>query len=127
MSIFNNVAENIYKIRNSHFIFATHSLLIIQHAGLNKAKNISVIKLFKDNGKTRGEIIEDIYAYNIEELLLDEFSISYRTDHSLENTFSKVKNTLNRKDKDDPLKSAVKSFELQDRIEQLLKDLEAND
>jgi predicted ATP-binding protein involved in virulence len=123
MSIFNNVAENIYKIRNSHFIFATHSPLIIQHAGLNKAKNVSVIKLFKDNGITRGEIIEDIYSYNIEELLLDEFSISYRTDHSLENAFSKVKNTL----KDDPLKSAVKSFELQDRIEQLLKDLEAND
>jgi len=126
ISIFKEVAENIYKIRNSHFIFATHSPLIIQHAGLKKTKNISVIKLFKDNGKTRGEIVEDIYAYNIEELLLDEFSISYRTEHSLENTFSKVINTLTRKDKDDPLKSAVKSFELQDRIEQLLKDLEDN-
>ncbi len=127
INIFRNVVEDIYNIRNSHFIFATHSPLIIQYAGINRSDNMSVIKLYKDEeGKTNGEKIEDIYAYNIEELLLDEFSIAYRNEDVLDHTYSMAKKIFLKERNADPLESVLDSFELMKRIEELLNDIEKN-
>lgn len=77
---FQEIVEEIYGIKSSHFIFATHSPLIILKTNQLQG-NVNVIKLYKnDQSKTQSEVIEDIPAYSIEELMMEEFALRYRSD-----------------------------------------------
>lgn len=89
---FKSVVENVYGIHSSHFIFATHSPLIIMKTALLRG-NSNVIKLYKDeNGITKSMQIKDVHSYSIEELLMDEFSLKYRS-NQLE---QRIKNILDQ-------------------------------
>lgn len=56
-------------------------------------ENSNVIKLYKDeNGITKSMQIKDVHSYSIEELLMDEFSLKYRS-NQLE---QRIKNILDQ-------------------------------
>ena len=76
---FKKIAEEIYGIESSHFIFTTHSPLIIMRAAAQK--NTNVVKFYKDkDNKTITKQINNVHQFSIEELLMDEFSMSYRSE-----------------------------------------------
>lgn len=73
--LFQDVVDEVFGITDSHFILCTHSPLIIMKAV--DLPNSSVLKFTYDKGKFKSEKITDINKYCVEELLLDEFDISY--------------------------------------------------
>lgn len=73
--LFQQVIEDIFGITDSHFIFSTHSPLILMNAA--NIPNSSILKFTYNNKKFKSEKIIDLPRYCIEELLLDEFGISY--------------------------------------------------
>ena len=76
---FKIIAEEIYGIQSSHFIFTTHSPLIVMRAAAQM--NTNVVKFYKDkDNKTISKQINNVHQYSIEELLMDEFSMSYRSE-----------------------------------------------
>jgi predicted ATPase len=75
---FRQIVEEVYGFSNSHFIFATHSPLIIMKAGTSSVKS-NVVSFYKDEyGRFQSEEVTDIPAYSFEAILLDEFRVSYR-------------------------------------------------
>ena len=77
--LFRIIVDEVYQIKSSHFIFATHSPLIVMKSKIGN-DNANVIKLYKDdNGNTMSERISDVHSYSVEELLMDEFSLQYRS------------------------------------------------
>lgn len=76
---FKYIAEKIYGIESSHFIFSTHSPLLIMGAAAQD--NTNVVKFYKDQeNRTMTQQINNVHRFSIEELFMDEFSMSYRTD-----------------------------------------------
>lgn len=116
---FKKIVEEVYKIKSSHFLFATHSPLVLMKA--QTVPNSNVLQFSKDkNGNFKSQIIDNINSFSIEEVLLDEFKISYR-DKEVQR---KVEEILNNKSKEikensDPIFSIEKSFELKKKIDDL--------
>ncbi|KAA2239619.1 ATP-binding protein [Chitinophaga agrisoli] len=120
---FKLIAENIYGITGSHFIFATHSpVLLMKSALLN---NSNVLRFYNDEqGQFRSEKIKNVNAYSIEEVLLDEFKITYRNQGAgdamrkiLDDEFQK------RGQSGDPINAVKNAFDLRDKINDLYNEL----
>lgn len=80
-SMFKRVVEDIYKLKGCHFIFATHSPLIVMRSA--NLHNSCVVKLYRekdDNNRFKGEIIDHLNRYSVVKLLLDEFDFNYYTE-----------------------------------------------
>lgn len=65
----------IYNIKDSHFVIATHSPLIIMRSSY--LKNSNVVKLYPEDHTLKGVIIDNINRYNLVKLLFDEFDFGY--------------------------------------------------
>jgi|GEM_PF-1769729 len=122
---FKRIIEEIYEIKKSHFIFSTHSPLIIMKS--NSLDNSNVVRFYKDNqGKFQSQQITNINSFSIEEVLLDEFKISYR-DQEIELVVNKILSERNDKimENNDPIYSIEKSFELKDKINELFNSIKS--
>lgn len=122
---FKRIVEEIYEIKKSHFIFATHSPLIIMKSNL--LDNSNVVRFYKDNNdKFQSQQITNINSFSIEEVLLDEFKISYR-DQEIELNVNKILSERNDKiiEYNDPIYSIEKSFELKDKINELFNSIKS--
>lgn len=104
-----------YGIVSSHFIFATHSPLVVMQA---TGKNDSVIKLSKENGALRAETIDDVHHYSIENTLNDLFSFSYYSNKEKNEIDSVLKNRsidfeqyINEANRLDLVKRSLKLFD----------------
>lgn len=78
--IFKTLIDEVFEIKSSHFIIVTHSPFIIMEVpkGKNQQRN-SVLAFSRINGEFTYKQIENIESYCIEQLLLDDFGIDYRT------------------------------------------------
>ena len=113
---FQEIVENIYGIKSSHFIFATHSPLIILKTNQLKG-NVNVIKLSKNaQGATQSTIIDDIPMYSIEELMMDEFSLEYRSSEEEQ----RAKHILDKRN--DNIECIINSENLRKDIEELYNE-----
>ena len=120
---FRKIVEDIYEIKKSHFIFSTHSPLVIMKS--NSLNNSNVVRFYKDSQeKFKSQQITNINSYSIEEVLLDEFKISYRS-QEIEMNVNKMLSDRNDKvlENNDPIFSVEKSFELKNKINELFKSL----
>ena len=120
---FRKIVEDIYEIKKSHFIFSTHSPLVIMKS--NSVNNSHVVRFYKDSQeKFKSQQITNINSYSIEEVLLDEFKISYRS-QEIEMNVNKMLSDRNDKvlENNDPIFSVEKSFELKNKINELFKSL----
>ncbi|MGQ3014168.1 MAG: AAA family ATPase [Flavobacteriales bacterium] len=122
---FKRIIEDIYEIKKSHFIFSTHSPLIIMKSNLLDDSN--VVRFYKDEqSKFQSHQIINIKSFSIEEVLLDEFKISYR-DQEIELGVNKILSERNDKimGNNDPIYSIEKSFELKDKINELFNSIKS--
>jgi hypothetical protein len=88
-------------------------------------KKSNVLRFYRDaNNIFRSELVKNVSAYSIEEVLLDEFKISYR-DQSVEDTMRKILDAefQNRSNQQDPIDSIKNAFDLRDRINDLYNEL----
>lgn len=121
------VVEDIYGIKNSHFIFATHSPLIVMRSA--STKNSTVVKLYRENedgNRLKGEIIDNVHRYNIAKLLLDEFDFSYynKTEKTEIREFLRSQVGWNENEEDKNLLDEVKkSFDIRDSINKLYDEI----
>ena len=112
------IVEKVYKIRSSHFVFATHSPLIVMKSKFGN-DNAYVIKLYKDDdGNTMSEQISDIHSYSVEELLMDEFSLQYRSD-PIESKLKEILDSENARRLDDRSGCIVDYDSLRSQIDEL--------
>lgn len=118
--LFRNVVEKVYGITHSHFIFATHSPLIIQRAN-DTSLNCSstIIKLSRVDGNVKVEQIHDTHRYCIEELMMDQFGVTYRTPKERK----EMDEYLMERQDVDPIKDVIDSQCLKKEIEQLYAEL----
>jgi len=117
------IAEDIYGITASHFIFATHSPVLLMKSAL--LKNSNVLRFYKDEQNIfHSEKIKNINAYSIEEVLLDEFKITYRN-QAAEAAMRKILDSefQNRRLSGDPINSVKNAFDLRDKINNLYNEL----
>jgi ABC-type multidrug transport system ATPase subunit len=122
---FRKIVEDIYEIKKSHFIFSTHSPLVIMKS--NSLNNSNVVRFYKGSDEEfKSEQITNINSYSIEEVLLDEFKFSYR---SQEIELNVIKMLFDRNDRvmenNDPIYSVEKSFELKEKINELFNSLKS--
>lgn len=118
--LFRNVVEKVYGFTHSHFIFATHSPLIIQRANDTSLNcNSTVIKLSKENGNVKVDHIHDTHRYCIEELMMDQFGVSYRTPKERKDMDEYLMDQQNV----DPIRDVIDSQCLKKEIEQLYAEL----
>ncbi|RQO64868.1 hypothetical protein DBR43_31815 [Pedobacter sp. KBW06] len=115
---FRDIAETVYEIKNSHFLFATHSPVLIMKAAQNA--NTDVLRFSRDSvGNLTSEMIDHVNTFSIEEVLLDEFKISYRS----QRTEAELKKFLDTKKvalpAHDPIASVRDSFDLKQKITEL--------
>lgn len=80
--IFKQVVEDIYGITDSHFIFCTHSPIIIHNAV--QLGNSSVLKFVYKNNKFSSKVVKDVNKFCIEQLLLDDFGFEYLSQSELD-------------------------------------------
>jgi predicted ATP-dependent endonuclease of OLD family len=72
---FRKIVEEIYEIKKSHFIFSTHSPLVVMKS--KALSNSNVVRFYKDSQDIfKSQQIININSFSIEEVLLDEFKIS---------------------------------------------------
>lgn len=117
---FKKIVEEVYGIKNSHFIIATHSPLIVMRTSGEPGMN--VLRFYKDEKKQfASEAITDIKKFSIEEILLDEFLVSYR-EKSREDEVLAMLNERNE-NQEDPINSITRSFELRKKIDDLYNSL----
>ncbi len=91
----------------------------------NSLNNSNVVRFYKDSQeKFKSQQITNINSYSIEEVLLDEFKISYRS-QEIEMNVNKMLSDRNDKvlENNDPIFSVEKSFELKNKINELFKSL----
>lgn len=122
---FRKIVEEIYEIKKSHFIFSTHSPLVIMKS--NALNNSNVVRFYKDNEESfQSQQITNINSFSIEEVLLDEFKISYR-DRDIELSVNKILSERNEKiqENSDPLFSIEKSFDLKEKIDKLFNSIKS--
>ena len=122
LKIFKIIAEEIYGFKNSHFIFATHSPLIIMEVAkeIDQERNV-VLHFTKDDAGFKSDLIKDINSYCLEQLLLDDFGVSYRT-QEYANKVESILNNRNLSAKNgDPLESITHISEYKKRIDDLYR------
>lgn len=112
--LFQQVVDDIFGITDSHFIFCTHSPLIIMKAV--ELPNSSVLKFTYDEGKFKSEKITDINKYCVEELLLDEFGISYFSKEQVNSMEKAIKHMS-------PTETIVNTEELKTKIDNLYQEV----
>lgn len=120
---FKDIVEKVYGITNSHFIFATHSPVLVMKSAL--IANSNLLRFYKTKeGQFRSESVKNVNAYSIEEVLLDEFKITYR-DQGAESDIKKILDDEfnKRRMNSDPVDSIRNSFDLRDRINDLYNDI----
>lgn len=117
--LFHNVVDKVYGIKRSHFIFATHSPLIVQRANDSSANTSTVIKFTKKDGNLHTETIRDSHRYCIEELMMDQFGVAYREAEVRQDMDEYILQNQN----EDPIKSVVDSRTLRDEIDRLYADI----
>lgn len=123
------VAEDIYGIKKSHFIFATHSPLIIMQS--KSIQNHQVINLWRDEkGALRSEILEndDIDKFSVDRLLLDTFQVKYLEDQKEKEFVEKITKYANDKQvrfKDDqsPTDVILGSYEIKEKVNKAFDEL----
>jgi len=114
---FTELITKIYKIKHSHFIISTHSPLIIMKT--NGTKNTQVLQFSRTTeDEFTSQPVKDINAYSIEEVMLDDFNISYR-DKVLEVEYNKLLKTKS----EDPMLSIKTSFDLKEKIQAMFDDI----
>jgi predicted ATPase/tRNA A37 threonylcarbamoyladenosine biosynthesis protein TsaE len=124
---FKRIIEDVYEITSSHFIFSTHSPLVIMKSVAVKKSN--VLQFFKDeNAVFHSRQIENINSFSVEEVLLDEFNISYR-DRKIQNNIQEL---LDNKRSDissnsDPINSIPRSFDLKKKIDDLYNSIQSKE
>ena len=119
---FQEIVENIYSIKKSHFIFATHSPLIIMKS--SSVPNSNVLKISKDeDGILHMTNVKDIYSYSVEELLLDQFNASYRS-NAKEREIHDFLHYKFESRQQDPIETIKDSFALREKINDLFKRFE---
>lgn len=116
----------LYNIKNSHFIIATHSPLIVMRS--KQLKNSSVVKLYRDesNNKLKNVIIDNLNQYNLVNLLLDEFDFSYYTASKLSLIREKLYSCIQQDDThedQDLLQMVDESIDIRDSISKLYNDV----
>lgn len=120
--LFRTIVEEVYKIRSSHFIFATHSPLIVMKSKIGN-DNACVVKLYRDDeGNTMSEQISDIHSYSVEELLMDEFSLQYRSG-SVELKLKEILDSENSRRLDDRSGCIVDYDGLRSQIDELYNQI----
>lgn len=87
--IFKTVVEDIYGINDSHFIFCTHSPIIIHNAV--QLGNSSVLKFAYKNNKFSSKIVNDVNKFCIEQLLIDDFGFEYLPQSKLDEMANMLK------------------------------------
>lgn len=98
--LFRTIVENLYGITRPHFIFLTHSPLIIQRAYDEVSKdNTSIFKLSRIGKLITYDLIDDCHRYCIGELMLDHFNI----ENKRKEKHSEVVGFLNGKNVADPI------------------------
>lgn len=117
-AILRNLIENVYGIQNSQIIVVTHSPFIIKDAA-KLGDDVSVLRFEKADGEFSSTKITDVSVFNIEQLILDEFKVTYRPKKELKEIMS----LLRKKDKLDPIREALDTNELKIRIDQLYKEI----
>jgi len=120
---FKIIAEDIYGISGSHFIFATHSPVLLMKSAL--LKNSNVLRFYKDpQGAFCSELVKNVNAYSVEEVLLDEFKITYRN-QGAEDAMRKILDAefQKRNQTGDPINAVKNAFELRDKINALYNEL----
>lgn len=121
--IFSRIVNEVYGIKNSHFIFATHSPLIIQNSKKNTKEKVFVLKFQKNRGLFESTVIEDIDAYCIESLMMDQFNVSYRTkDHK-----DRIEGYIKQRPYDDPIDSVMDAPKLKAEIFKLYSEISNDD
>jgi len=116
---FNAIADA-YGVTSSHFIIATHSPLIIMKAAKPEfADNVAIIRLYRNGDEIGAKVIEDVNAYSIEEVMLDEFNISYRSKIREIEIFDELQSGLSNK-RNDPIHSVENLEDFHNRIFDLL-------
>lgn len=116
--VFSTIVNNVYGIKKSHFLFATHSPLIIQNSQKTSDKNVFVLKFQREGGKFESNVITDIDAYCIESLMMDQFGLTYRRRRKQEET-----NNYVLQSQEDPIDSVVASRELKESISKLFAEV----
>lgn len=112
------IVEKVYGIKNSHFLIATHSPVLLMKAAARNDTN--AIRFYRQQQQLYAEHIADINQFSIEELLLDEFKIAYRA-QSLTQAVKKALDTEAAGISVDPIKSVTDSIKLRRQIEALHK------
>lgn len=80
--LFRQVVEELYGITNSHFIFCTHSPMIVMQTP--HFENSSVIKFSYENKVFKSEKIRNINQFYVEQVLLDDFGLNYYKKEEIE-------------------------------------------
>lgn len=94
--IMKTIIEDIYGIKNSHFIFTTHSpLIIMRSATLDNSFTIRMVR--NEDGKVVVEPIEDVPQFSFENALLDVFGCSYYTEKETRTNLELIKREIERK------------------------------
>jgi predicted ATPase len=120
---FKKIVEEVYQIKGSHFIFATHSPLIVMRT--SGEPNMNVLRFYRDaKGRFASEAVEDIKKFSIEEVLLDEFLMQYREKSREIQIVDLLKD---RKDNlEDPINAITYYSELKRKIDDLHNNLRGN-
>lgn len=118
---FRIIAEDIYNVTSSHFIFATHSPIIIMKSFFKKG-DVNVVKLYREDNTTKSISIKDVHRYSIEELLMDDFSLEYRQPQQ-DLQLKKILDRENNRRIDDRSGCILGYDELRNEIERLYDNL----
>lgn len=113
--IFRQVAEECFGITSSHFIFATHSPMIIMNATKLEKTKVSVLKFSRINKQFTSECISDVAKYSLEQIMMDHFDIHYRVENP--------KRLFEKKLNYDPMEQVLNSFEIKAKIDDLYKEI----
>jgi AAA15 family ATPase/GTPase len=121
---FKSIVEFVYGITNSHFIFTTHSPVLIMKSALIPDSN--VLRFYKDEqGQFAAESVKSVNAFSIEEILLDEFQITYR-DQGAESEMKKILDGefIEKTKNNDPVNAIKNSLDLRNKINDLFNDIQ---
>lgn len=115
--IFKTLVDEVFEIKSSHFIIVTHSPFIIMEVpkGKDQQQN-SVLAFSRINGEFTCKQIANIESYCIEQLLLDDFGIDYRT----ETLVNEVQQILSKRNESkDPIEKIKLISEYKKEIDEL--------
>ena len=80
--LFRHVVEDLYGITDSHFIFCTHSPMIVMQAP--QSENTSVIRFSHEDKVFKSEKVRNINRFYVEQVLLDDFGLNYYKKEEIE-------------------------------------------